>query len=161
MESNRKDDISAGFQASESASYLFSIAFQQDRNTNIATPYSQRIVSSGYQTIPIICICRLFLATLIHATRKPGEAPGYPWITATHRHSTKSTFYKGNRDNVRRSTTVPYIYHNNHRRSSPEDLLTDNIIAAHTKMQRFHSLPRLSGKTESVKHSRIALFLPE
>ena len=37
MESNRKDDISAGFQASESASYLFSIALQQDRNTNIAT----------------------------------------------------------------------------------------------------------------------------
>ena len=161
MESNRKDDISAGFQASESASYLFSIALQQGRNTNIATPYSQRIVSLGYQTIPIICICRLFLATLIHATRKPGEALDSPWTTATHRYSAKSTFYKGNRDIVRRSTTVPYIYHNNHRRSSPEDLLTDNIIAAHTKMQRFHSLPRLSGKTESVKHSRIALFLPE
>lgn len=42
MESNRKDDISAGFQASESASYLFSIALQQDRNTNIRTLHTAR-----------------------------------------------------------------------------------------------------------------------
>ena len=161
MESNRKDDISAGFQASESASYLFSIAFQQDRNTNIATPYSQRIVSSGYQTIPIICICRLFLATLIHATRKPGEALDSPWTTATHRYSAKSTFYKGNIDNVRHSTTVPYIYHNNPRRPSPKGLLTDNIIAAHIKMRYFLLLSLLSEKTDSVKHSHIALFLPD
>ena len=159
MESNRKDDISAGFQASESASYLFSIALQQDRNTNIRTLHTAKESCIG--NTKLFNICKSFPATHIHAARKPGEAPGYPWITATHRHSTKSTFYKGNIDNVRRSTTVPYIYHNNHRRSSPEDLLTDNIIAAHTKMQRFHSLPRLSGKTESVKHSRIALFLPE
>ena len=98
-----------------------------------------------------------------HSIQPKNHASGIPnySIYASPFLPHKSTFYKGNRDNVRRSTTVPYIYHNNHRRSSPEDLLTDNIIAAHTKMQRFHSLPRLSGKTESVKHSRIALFLPE
>lgn len=47
--------------------------------------------------------------------KKTGWGTRLPVNTATHRYSTKSTFYKGNIDNVRHSTTVPYIYHNDPR----------------------------------------------
>jgi len=66
------------FHVSESASYLFSIALQQDRNTNIRTLHTAKESCIGNTWL--FNICKSFPATHIHAARKPGEAPGYPWI---------------------------------------------------------------------------------